>query len=137
MNGFELNLLLAVLGILVTVGSLLLSALTFRYRVTPTHLQIFWLGLPVRRLRLEDIKRIGTRPVLWAERWPNSWDRGRVLVIRRHTGWFRNFLITPNFPFEFLNTLEQARKALEGLPVQAPVLLPASKASGEATTRAA
>jgi hypothetical protein len=114
-----------------------LSALTFRYRVTPAHLQIFWLGLPVRQLRLEDIKRIGTRPVFWAERWPNSWDRGRMLVIRRQTGWFRNFVITPNFPFEFLNTLERARQALEALPTQEPVGLPASNASDEATTRAA
>jgi hypothetical protein len=137
MNGFELKPLLAVLGIFVTVGLLLLSALTFRYRVTLTHLQITWLGLPLRRLRLEDIKRIGTRPVLWAERWPNSWDRGRMLVIRRHTGWFRNFVITPNFPFEFLNTLERARKTFEGPPVQPPVVLPASKASGKARTKAA
>jgi len=137
MNGFELKLLLTVLGVFVTAGLLLLSALTFRYRVTPAHLQIFWLGLPVRQLRLEDIKRIGTRPVFWAERWPNSWDRGRMLVIRRHTGWFRNFVITPNFPFEFLNTLERARNDLRVVPVLTPIVVPANEESGESTTKAA
>src|SRR5262245_44922450 len=75
MNGFELKLVLTILAVFGMGGLFLLSSLTFRYWVTSTHLVISWLGLPVRRLRLQDIKRIGTRPVFWAERWPNSWDR--------------------------------------------------------------
>jgi len=137
MNGFEIKILLAGIGVFATAGLLILSALTFRYRVTATHLLVTWLAIPIRRIRLEDIKRVGTRPIVWAERWPNSWDRGRVLVIRRHTGWFRNFVITPAFPFEFLNTLEKARKVRLGLPVAAPILVPDHRAAPENNTKAA
>ena len=112
MNGFLTQVLLAVVVVLSAAGLLLWSAASIRYRVTATHLQVFWLGLPVRWVRLRDIKHIGNRPVFWAERWPNTlWDSRRMLVIRRRHGLFKNLVITPKYPFEFKTTLEQARLA--------------------------
>lgn len=115
MNGLHLQIILTVAVVLGSAGLLLWSAFTIRYRITPTHLKITWLGLTVRRLRLDDIKRVGTSPVVWAERWPNTLRGGsRLLVIRRRSGWLRSLVITPKYPFEFRNELELARKATTG-----------------------
>ena len=115
MNGLHLQIFLTVAVVLASAGLLLWSAFTIRYHVTPTHLKITWLGLTVRRIRLDDIKRVGARPVVWAERWPSTLrSNGRLLVIRRRTGWLRHLVITPKYPFEFRNELEQARKTTAG-----------------------
>ena len=130
MNGSQLQNMQALViaaGVVALAGLFLLSALSIRYHLTDTHLKVTWLGLPVRRLRLEDIKRVGARPVLWAERWPNSWDRGRLLVVRRRTGWVRNFVITPEHPFEFRRRLEQACRARLGLPLEETEVITASE----------
>ena len=112
MNGLHIQIILTVAVVLASAGLLLCSAFTIRYHVTPTHLKITWLGLPIRRIRLGDIKRVGTRPVVWAERWPSTLrNNGRLLVIRRRSGWLRSLVITPKYPFEFRNELEQACKA--------------------------
>ncbi len=112
MNGFLTQVLLAIVIVFSAAGLLLWSAASIRYRVTAKHLQVFWLGLPIRWVRLLDIKHIGNRPVFWAERWPNTlWDSRRMLVIRRRHGLFKNLVITPQYPFEFKATLDQARQA--------------------------
>ena len=113
MNGFLTQILLVIVIGLLSAGLLLWSAATIRYRVTPTHLRVAWLGLPVRWLRLQDIQHIGHRPVFWAERWPNTlFDSRRMLVIRRRRGLFRHLIITPQYPFEFKASLQQACQAL-------------------------
>ena len=113
MNGLHIQIILTVAVVLASAGLLLWSAATIRYHVTPTHLEITWLGLPVRRIRLGDIKRVGTRPVVWAERWPSTLrNNGRLLVIRRRSGWLRSLVLTPKYPFEFRNELEQACNAI-------------------------
>ena len=115
MNGLHIQIILTVAVVLASAGLLLWSAFTIRYHITPTHLKITWLGLTVRRLRLDDIKRVGTRPVVGAERWPNTLhNNGRLLVIRRRSGWLRSLVITPKYPFEFRNELELARKTTTG-----------------------
>jgi len=109
MNGFLTQILLFTLGIFAAAGLLLWSAATIRYRVTERHLRISWLGLPLRWVRLENIKHVGNRPVLWAERWPSAlFDSHRMLVIRRRRGLFRNLVIKPQYPFEFKAALERA-----------------------------
>ena len=116
MSEFQLEILRVGATTVVATGLLLWSVTTVRYRITSKYLLVLWLGLPVRWISLTQIKRVGNKPVLWAERWPNVFfERGRVLVIRRHRGLFRNFLITPKYPFEFKTSLEQARAAALGL----------------------
>ena len=110
MNGTHTQNLFTLAVVFVSAGLLLWSAVTIRYHITPTHLRISWLGLPLRRVRLDDIKRVGTRPTGWAERWPSTlFNRGRVLVIRRRSGLLRSLVITPPYPFEFRQQLEAAR----------------------------
>lgn len=115
MNGFLIQILLFTLGIFAAAGLLLWSATTIRYRVTERYLRISWLGVPLRWVRLANIKRVGNRPVFWAERWPSAlFDSRRMLVIRRRRALFRNLVITPQYPFEFKAALERALKAQAG-----------------------
>src|SRR5262245_25798340 len=110
MSDFQTQILLVGLVVFAATGLLLWSVTSIRYQITTTHLKVTWMGVPVRWLRLEDIKHVRARPVTWAERWPNVlFDNGRTLIIRRHRGLVRNFLITPKYPYEFKATLEQAR----------------------------
>ena len=133
MSGLHLQLYLTLVVVLASAGLLVWSTVTIRYRVTSSHLLITWLGLPVRRIRLDDIKRVGTRPVVWAERWPSTLrNNGRLLVIRRRTGWLRHLVITPKYPFEFRNELEQARKTPAGTSTIFPTSLPRDETASRA-----
>jgi hypothetical protein len=101
-------------------GLIYLSIRAIGYRLTPTHLQVTWLGVPVRRVRLDDIRHIGNKPVIWAERWSCApFDPGRLLVLRRRRGWFKNFVITPERPYEFRFTMFRAIEALTGESLRA------------------
>ena len=102
------------------VGLIYLSIRAIDYQVTMTHLKVKWLGVPVRRIRLDDIRHIGNKPVFLAERWASApFDPGRLLVIRRRRGLFRNFVITPARPYEFRFRMFQAIKALTGESLRA------------------
>jgi len=115
----SLRLLLLVLagtgGACALAGLIFLSIRTIGYRLTPTHLKVTWMGVPVRRVRLDNIRHIGNKPVFWAERWASApFDQGRLLVIRRKRGLLRNFVVTPERPYELRFSLYQAIKALTG-----------------------
>lgn len=102
-------------GICALVGLVFLAIRSIRYHVTARHLKVSFLGVPVRWVRLDDIRHIGNKPVFWAERWASApFDLGRLLVIRRKRGLFKNFVITPARPYELRFSLYQAIKALTG-----------------------
>jgi len=107
--------LAGMVGIIALAGLVMLVIRSIRYRVTTTHLKVTLLGVPVRRVRLDDIRHIGNKPVRWAERWASApFDVGRLLVVRRKRGLFKNFVITPSRPYVFRFALFQAIKALTG-----------------------
>jgi hypothetical protein len=109
MSPFQLQILLIGLGVFAVAALLLWSVTTVRYQITPRHLRVSWLGVPVRWIRLADIKHVAQKSAIWAERWPNVlFETRRTLVIRRRRGLLKSFLITPKYPFEFKATLEQA-----------------------------
>ena len=76
---------------------LILSVVTIRYRITDRWLVIFWLGIPVRWLRLKNIKQITVQRRFWVERWFNSiTPANRYLLIEKNFGLvFRHLAITP------------------------------------------
>jgi len=96
------------------VGALLVSTvLAVSYRITRRYLVIRWVGIPIRWVRLEKIRSVGTAPVFWAERWPNALSaQGRYLVVRKDGWLFKNLVITPKTPFVFRAELYRARDAL-------------------------
>ncbi len=92
---------------------LVLSKGTIRYRVTSRFLRISWLGLPVRWVRLKNIRQILTQRVFWAEPWSNSFKHSnRYLLIRKHSGLFKSLVITPKNHMVFRADLERARSQL-------------------------
>jgi len=107
-------------GTCALTGLVFLSIRAIGYRLSPTHLKVTWFGIPVRRVRLDNIRHIGNKPVAWAERWGSApLDPGRLLVIRRKRGLFKNFVITPARPYEFRFSMFQAIKALTGESLRA------------------
>jgi hypothetical protein len=100
------------------LGCIALLALLFfsiNYRTTPTHLVITLLGIPVRRIRIREIRHMGTEPKVWAERWYNTFSPvNRRLVIRRKSGlFFKTLIITPRNPYLLMHELEQAKDRLK------------------------
>jgi hypothetical protein len=107
-------------GTCALVGLIFLSIRSITYRLTATHLKVTWFGVPLRRVRLDDIRHIGNKPVFLAESWASApFTLGRLLVIRRKRGLFRNFVITPVRPYEFRFRMFQAIKALTGESLRA------------------
>ena len=99
------------------------------YKITPRHLVITWLNVPIRWVRLDRITSVGTTPVFWSERWPNVlFAHGRFLVVHK-TGWgFKNMVITPKNPFVFRAELYRTRDAL----LQGIVTIEGGRASSSA-----
>lgn len=123
-----LKIIAAIVGVPLVIALPALVILGIRYRITPRHLVVTWLGVPVRWVRLDKIRSVGTTPVWWAERWPNTlrW-RGRYLVVRKNGWLFHHMIITPSHPFVFRAELLRARDAFLG--VNAPEEAPASPAT--------
>ncbi|MBI3414918.1 MAG: hypothetical protein HY043_06275 [Verrucomicrobia bacterium] len=96
----------------IILGSLALSLVTLiRYRITSQNLEVRFLGLCLRRLPLDDIRYISKHRSGWAEFWWNTpWPAKRVLVIRRRSGWLKNFVITPRNRYVFKAELNRARQ---------------------------
>lgn len=110
-----LKIIAVIVGVPLVMALPALAILGIKYRITPRHLVVTWLGVPVRWVRLDKIRSVGTTPVRWAERWPNALQwRGRYLVVRK-SGWlFQHMIITPRNPFVFRAELLRARDALVG-----------------------
>ncbi|HAM71779.1 MAG TPA: hypothetical protein DCM86_09065 [Verrucomicrobiales bacterium] len=98
-------------------GVLLIVLLLFsiNYRITETHLLITLFGLPIRRIKIRDIRHMGTETKGWAERWYNTLSPlNRRLVIRRKSGLlFKTMIITPRNPYLVMHDLEQAKQRLK------------------------
>ena len=89
-----------VLTFLLTVG-------TISYRITVTTLEVRILGRVVRRLTLADIEDVHRRGALIHENW-SSLKFWNSVTIRRRSGLFRNFVISPDDPEAFVVRLQDA-----------------------------
>ena|SRR5437773_6085287 len=110
---------LVVLAWLAFVALTMSSIKLLNYKVTARHLKVTWCGIPVRRVRLEDIKYISTKIGPWTEKWYNtSRPHNRLLVLHRRSGWFKYFAISPKSPYVFKAELDRARRALLPRPLE-------------------
>jgi len=82
----------------------LAAFLTIRYRLTPEAVEVLILGRPIRRVLLGDIEEVHRRGALIHESWagPKFWN---AVTLRRRSGWFRNFVISPDDPDRFVAEL--------------------------------
>ena len=102
-----------VLGIEIGIVAVLLYAVaTLRYRITDRAVEVLILGWCVRRIRLDDIEHVYRGGAFWNEHWTNFklWN---CVTLRRKSGWFRNFVITPDNPTEFIAGLAQKLEDLK------------------------
>src|SRR3981189_2512913 len=111
---------LVVLGIVgCCLAVIAVLAAFLRYRVTETDLEIRWLFLRLRRIRLREIKFVSTKPVWYSEKWPKpvwyseKWHntlrlRSRRLIIYRRDGSLRPISISPRSPFVLKAELDAA-----------------------------
>lgn len=98
-----------------TVAVLVLIFLSINYRITATRLIITLLGIPIRCIRIRDIRHMGTDSKFWAERYYNTFTPlNRRLVIRRRTGLLsRTLIITPRNPHQMMHDLQKAKELLK------------------------
>ncbi|MBI1842070.1 MAG: hypothetical protein HYR88_14625 [Verrucomicrobia bacterium] len=91
------------------------------YRMTERHLVITLAGIPVRRIRIRDIRHMDTEPRGFAERWYNTLAPSRSrLVIHRRKGWpCRTLIITPKNPFGMMHELQKAKEKLKAAEASA------------------
>lgn len=89
---------------------LILTKVTIRYHITSRFLRISWMGLPIRWVRLKNIRQVMTHRVSWAERWTNTFRHSnRYLLIRKHSGLWKHLVITPRNHMVFRAELDRAR----------------------------
>jgi hypothetical protein len=89
-----------VLVFLATVG-------TIAYRITDKALEVRILGRTIRRVLLADIEEVHRRGALIHENW-SSLKFWNSVTVRRRSGWFRNFVISPDDPDRFVARLQDA-----------------------------
>jgi hypothetical protein len=106
------------LGLRLCLGGFILATATIglcrqiRYRISHDHLEIRLFGIRLRRLALNDIRYVSKHRSGWGEVWWNTpWPAKRILVIRRRTGWCKNFIITPANRYVFKSELKRAMKS--------------------------
>lgn len=100
------------------IGGVTVLALMFfsiNYRVTAKRLWITILGIPIRCIRIRDIRHMGTDPKVWAERWYNtlSPDNRRLVIRRKHGILCRTMILTPKNPYVLMHELEKAKDKLK------------------------
>lgn len=80
---------------------------TIRYRITGAALEVLILGHVIRRILLSDIEAVHREGALIHESWSGLkfWN---AVTIRRRSGLFRNFVISPEDPDGFAARLREA-----------------------------
>ena len=96
-----------VLAWLAVIIFILWCVTRIRYVIDDHYLRVLWFGITTRRIALSDMEKVDTCAPLWNEHWCNTlWPVGRVVRIRRKTGIFRNFIITPQNRDAFIRELK-------------------------------
>jgi hypothetical protein len=92
---------------------------TIGYRITGIALEVRVLGRVVRRVLLADVEEVHRRGALIHENWsgPKFWNS---VTVRRRSGLFRNFVISPDDPDRFAERLQEAIRR-QGTPPDRPV----------------
>jgi hypothetical protein len=75
------------------------------YTVDEAFVRVRFYGWSARKVALSDIEWAAHDWVFWNEHWTNTVNPKKLVLLRRRTGWFRNFVISPPVPQEFLKQL--------------------------------
>ena len=110
-----MSLLVLIKAMLIAAVVLLFLAAagTIAYRITEDALEVLILGRVIRRIRLADIEEVHRRGALIHENW-SSLKFWNSVTVRRRSGWFRNFVISPDDPDRFAARLQDALSRPDG-----------------------
>lgn len=75
------------------------------FTVDQTHVRVRFYGVVARKIALSDIEWAAQDWAFWNEHWTNTFCMDRIVLIRRRTGLFKNFHISPPSPQDFLKEL--------------------------------
>ena len=90
------------------VAPLLWVVTRIRYRITDRHVRVRLGTVTLRKIALSDIASVDTRLIFWNEHWCNTlWPWGRIVRIKRKSGFIRNFVVTPDNRDEFITQLRE------------------------------
>lgn len=78
-----------------------------RFTVDDTHVRVLIFGWTARKVALTDIAFADRAWTWWNEHYVSSIGRARVVRLRRRSGLFKNFVITPKAPDIFLEELSK------------------------------
>ena len=98
--------LLPLIGSFVFAG-LLIHAIFWgmTFTVDEAYMRVRFYGYSARKIALNDIEWAAQDWVFWKEHWTNTMNPVRLILLRRRTGLFKNFQISPPSPQEFLREL--------------------------------
>ena len=75
------------------------------FTVDEAYVRVRVYGWTVRKVALSDIGWAAQDWVFWNEHWTNTVNPRQMILLRRRTGLFKNFLISPPSPQDFLKDL--------------------------------
>ena len=75
------------------------------FTIDDVHVRVRVYGLTARKVALSDIEWAAQDWVFWNEHWTNTLNPRRMVLLRRRSGVFKNFLISPPLPPDFLKEL--------------------------------
>ena len=103
-----LHLLPLLTGVLILAGLLHAIFIGMTFTVDAAHVRVRAYGWTVRQVALTDIEYAARDWAFWNEHWTNTVNPRRLVLLRRRSGLFRNFLISPADPAAFLAELKAA-----------------------------
>ena len=98
--------LLPLLGSLAFTG-LLIHAIFWgmTFTIDEAFVRVRVYGRTARKVALNDIEWAAQDWCFWNEHYTNTVNPKQMILLRRRTGWFKSFLISPPLPPEFLKEL--------------------------------
>ena len=75
------------------------------FTVDEAFVRVRFYGYTARKVALSDIEWAAQDWCFWNEHWTNTGNPKRMVLLRRRTGLFKNFLISPPVPQDFLKEL--------------------------------
>jgi len=109
-----LHLLPLLTGVLILAGLLHAIFIGMTFTVDAAHVRVRAYGWTVRQVALTDIEYAARDWAFWNEHWTNTVNPRRLVLLRRRSGLFRNFLLSPAEPAAFLEELRAAGVVVKG-----------------------
>jgi hypothetical protein len=100
------------LGVLLAAFVFVWLITRVRYRIGSKHVKVLLFGVCIRRVALSSIESVSKRrrDGLAEHWWSTMKPKHRMLVLRRHRGLCRNFVVTPKNRYIFKTDLERAMR---------------------------